>query len=197
MKDLSEYLMQDEEIIWQANPNYKIWILNKVLIPTIILAPITLLILLGLINKMYFLITLIPFILFFDLSLLNQFYQLKSRKNYPTYYITSKGRIFIFSELGGLKSPLLPYEAEFSISNIISIVVKQNILEKLFGLDCKSINFNLGFQNKITTDLVQPKSENYTIPQLEYKTFTDTDLKQQTIAYSQGANMLKNTIRIN
>lgn len=192
MKNISQYLAQNETIVWQGNPNFLVWTLKKILIPSVVLIPITAIVLLGLLNKVFVLIVFTPFLLFFDFFLLWEYFLIFSKKGYPAYYITSQRRILILAELGGLKSPFASYEGIFSFENIRSTLIRQNIFEKLFGSNCKTIFFYLGFQSSIKQTLVQPDLIENTKSQFDVKLTSNLDLQTQTIAYSHGGENAQN-----
>jgi hypothetical protein len=194
MKSISHYLAQNETISWRGNPNFLVWTLKKILIPSIILIPLTTLVLLGLFNKAFVLFVFLPFLLFFDFFLLWEYFLIFSKKGYPRYYITSQKRILILAELGGLKSPFSSYEGVFSLENIRSTLTTQNIFEKVFGTDCKTIVFYLGFQTTIKQSLIQSDLSGNTKPQFDIKLMGDADQQTQTIAYSQGGVNAQNII---
>ncbi len=188
MKAITEYLNQNETIIWQGRPDFFVWALKKILIPSAILIPITTAIIIGLINQAFVLLVFAPFFLFFDFFLFWEYLLVFSGKGYPTYYITSQKRIIILAELGGLNSTFMPYEGVFSYENIRSTVMKQTMLERLFGTNCKTIFFHLGFQPIIKQTLVQPGLNIDTNPQFGFTLATDLDLQTQTIAFAQGGS---------
>jgi hypothetical protein len=120
-------------------------------------------------------------------------YLILSKKGYPTYYFTSKQRGIILSELGGFKTPLSPLVAIFSTKNITQTGVTQNIIERLFGPEVRTVWFKIGLSNQIQA------SQNDVAPGVSLGnlrvTIPTNDSELTTAAYTQGRTLTLNSIR--
>lgn len=160
MKTVNDFLDNDERVLWHGRPNYFVWVLSRILLPTVILLPLLTLLLYGIVvNKAYFLSVFLLFISLFIMMLFWEYYVVFTKKGFPKYYITSNSTIIILSELGGIKSPFMANELVFTRDNIVNIYHKQNIFEKLIGKNCRSIVFILGFRHTETSHQVELPSE--------------------------------------
>lgn len=182
---INTYLSPGETVIWQSSPNFLAWSLSKVLMPSIFLIPISLLILIGLINKAFVLVVFIPFVFFLDLSLFWNYYLIITKKGYPIYYITSSKKVIILAPLGGFEFFLKPYIAVFNQKDIKDLVINQKLIERLVGSTIKSIQFHLGFTvNAKQVSNIDNISSN---PSISVK-LAGQGSEAGTIAYSQGVN---------
>ncbi len=154
MNPVTDYLEENEKIIFETKPRLLPYLLKRILFlnPIGIFISVIIFGFIGFFNyvvassKAYIAFALIIpidilFILFYFWEPLLVITQL----GLPKYYMTSKKRVIILKALGGLRSPFLPYVAIFSKNSTRNMTITQSFYERLFNL--RSLTFNLAFES--------------------------------------------------